>query len=209
MMYAPAHYQEDRLDLMLEVIRKYDFATLVTVSEGAPFVSHLPLLLEPAGQSLIGHCARANPQWRHFVQGQVVTAIFQGPHSYISPAWYAPEPDNVPTWNYVAVHVRAKAELIDEPEASYEVMRKLVDHYERKYKTGWALPPVANEELKSLLKGIVSFRLVIESLQGKFKLSQKQSASDRRTVIEELPRMMGEDGRQVAEYMKLVMGKPN
>lgn len=203
MIYSPAHYREERSDLIFEVMRRFEFATVVTIASNEPFVSHLPLILDASGNTLIGHCARANPQWRHFVDNGLVTVIFNGPHAYISPAWYQPKPDNVPTWNYVAVHVRAKAHIVDDVEESYSIMKTMVDHFEAKYKTGWSLPDEKSDELMSLLKGIVSFRLEIESVQGKFKLSQKQDGVSRENIIGKLPDYMGFEGAEVAEYMRM------
>ncbi len=207
MMYSPAHYQEERSDLILESIRRYSFATIITMGKEGPFVSHLPLILEGEGESqtLIGHCARANPQWRHFAEGQEVTAIFHGPHAYISPAWYLPLPDNVPTWNYVAVHVKGSAQIVENHTDAYRILKTVVRHFESEYGTGWSLPAHANTELEALVKAIVAFRIDIKDVQAKFKLSQKQTAADRENVIEQLPKFAGPEGSAVSEYMKLVM----
>src|SRR5215211_144800 len=103
-MYIPPHFAESVLPKLHEAIERYSFATLVSGSEGDLFASHLPLLVDrnqgPQG-TLVGHMARANPQWRA-AAGKEVMAIFHGPHAYISPTWYQ-APEVVPTWNYVAV----------------------------------------------------------------------------------------------------------
>lgn len=205
-MYSPPHYREGRDNLIVEVVRRFSFATLITAGTDGPFVSHLPLLLDETGRSLLGHCARANPQWRHFAEGQTVTAIFQGPHAYISPAWYRPQSDNVPTWNYVAVHARGKASLINAPEDVYASMQTLVRHFEAKYETGWSLPEAANADLEALCRAIVVFRIDIQETQAKFKLSQKEEPPNRENVIRQLPLSQGSDGAGVAEYMKKVLG---
>lgn len=204
MTYTPPHYLESRSDLILEVIQKYGFATVITSSSSGPFISHIPLVLENK-QTLLGHCARANPHWRHFAEGQIVTTIFNGPHAYISPAWYEPQVDNVPTWNYVAVHVRAKATIIEDQAEIYRAMVKLVNYFETKYKTNWSLPLAEDKELESLYKAIVVFRLDIQDIQAKFKLSQKQPSRDRENVITQLPSSQGSEGASLAEYMSRVM----
>ena len=203
MIYSPGHYKETKSDLIFDVIRRFSFATIISASPDGPFVSHLPLLLEN-DQTLLGHCARANPQWRHFAEGQTITSIFHGPHAYISPAWYKPQTDNVPTWNYVAVHTRGKAVLIEEPNETYAAMTKLVQHFETKYETGWSLPNDKSADLTALQKAIVVFSIEIQDIQAKFKLSQKQDSSDRETVIRELPKNQGHEGQLVADYMRVV-----
>src|SRR5262245_45723809 len=104
-MYIPAAFAESDQARLHEFIEQNSFGTLVSQGAGRPFASHLPFLLErdagPRGV-LVGHMARANPQWQD-AAGQTVLAIFTGPHVYISPSWY--EADQVvPTWNFTAVH---------------------------------------------------------------------------------------------------------
>jgi transcriptional regulator len=205
-MYTPAHYKAENSELILETIKRFSFSTVITQGPDGPCISHLPLLLEIKDnvRSLIGHCARANPQWKHFAEGQEVTALFHGPHSYISPAWYKPEPDNVPTWNYVSVHIKGKAQLIENTTDAYEILQTAVRYFESEYGTGWELPAQLNSELKNLLTAIVAFRIEIKDIQAKFKLSQRQTATDRANVIEQLPKIAGSDGAAIAEYMKRV-----
>ncbi len=206
MIYSPSHYKEIRPELAFEAIRQYSFATLITIDADQPFVSHLPLLLESNNKTLIGHCAKANPQWRHFVKNKQVTAIFHGPHAYISPAWYQPKADNVPTWNYVAVHIKGTVRILEKNAVAYEVMNKLVSHYEEIYGTKWTLPQEPNVELlDDLNRGIVVFEITIGDLVAKFKLSQKQDSIDRNSVIKNLPMVGGIDGQKVADYMTRVM----
>ncbi len=205
MMYSPAHYNEDRSELIFELIKEYEFATIITQGVDGPLISHLPLVLDVVDgkKILIGHCARANPQWKHFTEGQTLTVIFNGPHAYISPAWYQPEVDNVPTWNYAAVHIQGVATVHSEPARTYEILQKSVVRFEQKYQTGWQLP-APNRELDALVKGIVAFSIEIKSVQGKFKLSQNQPAINRDTVVQQLPKR-GNAGKEVADYMQRVM----
>jgi transcriptional regulator len=155
-------------------------------------------------KTLIGHCARANPQWKHFADGQLLAAIFNGPHAYISPAWYQPRPDNVPTWNYAAVHVQGTATIHKEPSLVYDVLQKSVAQFERQYQTGWQLPQKPNQDLEAMLNAIVGFTIEIKSIQSKFKLSQNVEVEDRATVIQQLPEF-GDVGAAVADYMKRVV----
>jgi len=108
-MYIPEPFKAANSERLAALIRDNSFGMLVTAPDGIPFVSHLPFLLDSSSGKygkLLGHMARANPQWRHFASCDEVLAVFQGPHAYISPSWYLSP--NVPTWNYAVAHVRGK-----------------------------------------------------------------------------------------------------
>jgi transcriptional regulator len=201
MLYVPAHYEEKQKELIAEVMHKFSFATIITQSSDEPFISHIPLLFDEENQVLLGHCARANPQWKEFADGKKVTVLFHGPHAYISPAWYQPKPDNVPTWNYISVHVQGCAELIEHPTEVYANMQRMVNHFETRYQTGWSLPEEVNEDLSRLASAIVVFQIKIKDIQAKFKLSQKQGVDDRKNVIKRLAKSQGAEGTAVAQYM--------
>lgn len=206
MIYTPDHYKENRSDLVLEIIRNYSFATLISQAEEAPVISHLPLLLEVSENKLFlyGHCAKSNHHWKHFNENQKVTVLFQGPHSYISPAWYEPKDDNVPTWNYVAVHVDGIANVISDVEQSYAILQSLTEQFENRYKTGWSLPKKSNLELSELLNFIVSFKIEIKQMTPKFKLSQKLDVVNRESVIQNL-KTLHDEQKAVSALMKRVM----
>ena len=113
-MYSPNHYKTEDRAFLLEFMRRYNFATLVTAKNEMPFATHLPFIIEETGENLIlsSHLARANPQWKDF-DGAEVLVVFAEPHAYISPMWYA-EKLSVPTWNYVAVHAYGKVKMFGE-----------------------------------------------------------------------------------------------
>jgi hypothetical protein len=131
-MYIPTAFAEPDLSKLHDFIDQHSFGLLVSQVDGLPFASHLPLLLErtagPHG-TLVGHMARANPQWREAV-GKTVLAIFSGPHAYISPTWYEAE-QVVPTWNYTAVHAYGKVETIEDEGALLDIVQKTVRVYEQ------------------------------------------------------------------------------
>ncbi len=208
MFYSPQHYKldpqkEELQKLSLQVINENAFASLISFepspvsSSGqspaqAPepqyFVTQLPLLLDYRGEDiyLIGHMARANPHWKSLSQQRKIFVLFQGPSSYISPAWYIEREDNVPTWNYVSVHVNGEFSIVSDPGGSYEILHRLTKKYESIFATGWRLPDQVPPALEPDLKAIVSFEIKITSMNGKFKLSQKQSPEERTRVIEGL-----------------------
>src|SRR5687768_12754302 len=139
-MYVPAHFGETDIGKLHDAIEQYGFALLISQNAGEPFASHLPLILDRGGGphgTLIGHMARANPQWKQ-AAGQPVLVVFSGPHAYISPTWYQAE-HVVPTWNYVAVHAYGRLELIEDTASAEDVLRRTIEVYESSQPAPWRL----------------------------------------------------------------------
>lgn len=182
-MYIPRSFAEEDRATLHAFMRQHAFAALVTVENGVPVANHVPFLVDaergPAG-TLVGHLARANPQWRGFA-GEAM-AVFQGPHGYVSPRWYAGAP-NVPTWNYAVVHAYGTPRVIDDAAAVLAVVRRLTEVYERENPRPWSVDEVPAEFVDRLLRAIVAFELPISRLEGKFKLNQNKTAADRAGVI--------------------------
>lgn len=180
-MYIPPHFQVRDPETLTAFLLTNSFASLVTIANGEPFATHLPLLYQPETNTLIGHLAKANPQCAHLASAESVLAIFTGPHGYISPRWYTHAPA-VPTWNYTAVHACGTPKLITEPEALTQILLMLEAHYEPE--------PIRYDEdfFVPKLKGIVGVEIEISRLEGKFKLSQNIPAESRAGVIETLKR---------------------
>ncbi len=131
-MYLPASFAVADSDRLAEVMRKFSFATLVTATDGVPFATHLPLLHRPQPGTLgvlVGHVARANPQWQHFTTEKESLAIFSGPHAYVSPSWYETELA-VPTWNYIAVHAYGVPRVIEDEAWLEALLDEMVQRYE-------------------------------------------------------------------------------
>lgn len=164
--------------------------------------SHLPLLIDreagPRG-TLLGHFARANPQWRH-AAGREVLVVFTGPHAYISPQWYEAE-RVVPTWNYIAVHAYGRLELIEEAAQVRDLLARMVRHYEASRPRPWSLDDQPADFVERLAKQIVAFRIPIERLEGKWKLNQNHPPERRERVIAALA-AGGPDEQAVARTMQ-------
>jgi transcriptional regulator len=178
-MYIPSHFRESDERVLAEFIDAHAFGALVTIATGAPFASHLPFLYDRDGRTLHAHVARGNPQWQHVAASPDVLVLFQGPHGYVSPTWYA-EP-GVPTWNYTAVHVYGRARVLDDAAATGPHVERLAARFER----GSAAPWVPDYDARRLA-GIVGIEIAIDEIQGKFKLSQNRSAEDRARVAARL-----------------------
>jgi len=205
-MYVPEHFAETDLEKLHDFMRQHSFASVVTQQDGAPFASHLPLLLDSSTGShgaLFGHMARDNPQWQDFAAGAEVLVMFHGPHAYISPTWYEPNPMSVPTWNFMAVHGYGEARILSEA-ALEKSLFQLVDEHEKSFPSPWKF------ELTQLMRGrmlgaIVGFEIKLSRVEGKFKLSQNRSQQDQRNIIAHL--MQSTYGKEVAHYMGNQLGR--
>jgi transcriptional regulator len=199
-MYIPASFQMSDASELHAFMRTHSFATLVTQGEGGMTATHLPLLLDveagPRG-TLLGHMARANPQWRD-VGGEVL-AIFPGPHVYVSPTWYE-SPGTVPTWNYVAVHAYGPLRLVEDRDGLHDILTRLVSVHERGMPRPWSYD-ASDPEIDTMLKAIVGFRIEINRLEGKAKLNQNHSEERRRKVIRALEAQADEDSQAIARLM--------
>ncbi|WP_417390978.1 FMN-binding negative transcriptional regulator [Gimesia sp.] len=207
-MYVPSSFAETDLKTLHRFIEQHSFATLVTNAGGSCFASHLPLLLDRSegefGQ-LTGHLAKANPQADQ-LQSKNLLTIFHGPHAYISPAWYESE-HTVPTWNYQAVHVYGSCALETDPARLKQILEQYVDFYESAQPTPWSIPDAETDFIDSLLPAIVGFRIKIERIEGKFKLSQNHTAERQQKVIKALQQQAGENQQEIAARMQAHLDK--
>jgi len=202
-MYIPRYFHEQDEEQLFTLMEQHGFALLVTAEGGVPVASHLPFLVErgaPGSARLLGHMARANPQWRTFQQGGEALVVFQGPHAYVSPSWYASEP-NVPTWNYAVVHAYGHPRLIEEPAEVLHLLRAVSAKYEAGRDRPWSLDQ-AEEYVHRISAGIVAFEIRLTRLEGGLKLSQNRSEEDRRGVMEALERSPSANDREVAALMR-------
>ncbi|MGV3724105.1 MAG: FMN-binding negative transcriptional regulator [Actinomycetota bacterium] len=180
-MYIPSSFREERLDVLHRLIRKNSFGTLVSHDGSGMTASHLPFLLreEPdANGVLLGHMARANTQWEAFASGAEALVMFQGPHAYVSPSWYATEL-SVPTWNYAVVHAYGTPRLIEDPASVRALLEATVAAYETSLPEPWTVDRLPDDFVEKLARAIVAFEIPISRIEGKFKLSQNRSEADR------------------------------
>ncbi|WP_163867668.1 FMN-binding negative transcriptional regulator [Myxococcus eversor] len=203
-MYIPRHFEERDARRLLELMTRHAFATLVTVGEdGAPFATHLPFLVEQDASGalrLLAHMALPNPQWRAFSAERDVLVIFQGPHAYVSPTWYATAPQ-VPTWNYATVHVYGRPQVIDAGDEVLRILRDTAARYEAGNERPWTLEQ-SQEYVDRLVGGIVAFELRVTRLEGKFKLSQNKGEADREAVMAALERSPFAGDTELAALMR-------
>lgn len=199
-MYLPKHFEEVEQSRLLEVMRSYNFATLVSCVEGVPFATHLPVLVreEPQGLVIDAHVAAANPHWRAFATESRALVIFHGPHTYVSPTSYR-STRRVPTWNYIVVHATGKVRIVPDAAEKLAIIGRLIDFHDPEF-----APRFADFEVElrnSLLAAIVGLEIQVERLEGKFKLNQHRLTDDRPELLREYE-AGDENHRAIANWMK-------
>lgn len=199
-MFIPKDFKVEDQEKLLKFIQENSFAILFSQDEEGPKATHLPfILINKEPPELIGHIAKANPQWKT-LNGKNVLIVFSGPHSYISASWYK-ERKNVPTWNYVAVHVEGTVEILQEADELLSILHQSVDYYENDFEEPWKMEDEP-ETVKRLLNGIVGIRIKIEKLEGKWKLNQNKSKENKENVIENLRNQDIYDSQKIADLME-------
>jgi transcriptional regulator len=200
-MYNPPLFKETDQGKLHDFIESHSFGLLVSAPGGIPVATHLPLLIErdtgPHG-CLVGHVARANPQWQG-LDGQQVLVVFSGPHVYVSPSWYEAE-NVVPTWNYVAVHAYGTFRLIEETDALTRILSASVATYEGSRPNPWFLD-TSTAFFQNRLQEVVGFRVEISRLEGKWKLNQNHPQERREKVIRILEDSADQDAKEIARLM--------
>ncbi|WP_209403298.1 FMN-binding negative transcriptional regulator [Pseudozobellia sp. WGM2] len=199
-MYVPDYQRNVNFEEIKQFLKEHSFGILVTYSKGRSHATHIPLELEQNEQGqnvLTGHIAKANPQWKQFSSEEEVLCIFNGANAYISSSWYKEE--EVPTWNYIAVHVYGKLSVLSEEEVMASLHR-LVDTYEKSSKKPVSLKNMSERILKQV-KGVVGFQIEITDIQARYKLSQNRE-QDHAKIISELEELDDEGSRAIAKEMK-------
>lgn len=173
-MYPPPHHQSNDIQKMIAVIKQFPLGMLVSAKDGQPFITHIPIIYNEASGRLVAHIDRQNPQVETLTHGAEVTVIFRGPDTYISPSIYSTE--QLPTWNYIYVHITGNITLIHEAEAVKQTMIDMTYFLEGdkpKFKLKKDDP-----RMNRLLPYIQAFDIEITNWEGKFKLSQDKNPTD-------------------------------
>jgi transcriptional regulator len=206
-MYVPTYFAEADLAQLDALAGAYPFATLVTLADGAPFVSHLPVLYQrdADGIEVRGHWSRANAQWKH---GGEATLILHGPQAYVSPGWYPDKEQaaRVPTWNYAVAHLAGALEILQDEADLASIVDDLSARFEAEVHAAdpahvpWRFE-FERDDIRSQLRGIVGFRMRPAKVALKFKLSQNHPAANVAAVAAKLA-VGGENQRAVASLMR-------
>jgi transcriptional regulator len=199
-MYVPAHFSFSEQGDIVAFMRRYNFAVIVSQVDGLPFATHLPFIVEERGEGniwLLAHFAKANPQWKN-LEDQSALVIFSEPHAYISPSLYEKE-QNVPTWNYVAVHAWGQARLIADEAGAFDLLEKQMQAFESAYLDQWSR--LSQEYKNAMVKGIAAFEIPVEKLEAKWKLSQNKKPQEQLNIMSHLLENEDRVVRQVGEMM--------
>jgi transcriptional regulator len=184
-LYIPEHFRVREHAAALAFMRANPFAILVSNTSDGPFATHLPLVIRGDDEHLIlrGHVAKANPHWQHLQQNPLCLTIFHGPHAYVSTSNYVTR-ENVPTWNYGAVHVYGNARVFSDAEELLGVLHELIPTFEAAYRAQWdELSPAYRQRM---LSHIVGFEIAVTKIEAKFKLSQNRTKEEQENVIASL-----------------------
>tara|TARA_R110000796_G_scaffold35017_3_gene90097 strand:- start:61984 stop:62595 length:612 start_codon:yes stop_codon:yes gene_type:complete len=199
-MYIPQYYKQTDLSEIKDFLIQNSFGILVNQVEGKPWATHIPLELdtdENGKDILVGHISKANPQAKNLAIADTILCIFNGPHAYISSSWYKEE--EVPTWNYIAVHIYGKISILTEEQVMAS-LHKLVDKYEKNSKKPISLKDMSEKTLRQV-KGIVGFQISIDDIQATYKLSQTRP-EDHSKIINELEETNITNAIEIAKAIK-------
>ncbi|TDM05231.1 FMN-binding negative transcriptional regulator [Macrococcus lamae] len=200
-MYIPKAFNVEEMSEVVSFINNHSFGILVTVQEGRPVATHIPLMIHQQGDDyyLTGHLANQNEQVNQLEENVMV--IFQGPHAYVSSSWY--DHENVSTWNYEAVHIYGKSRMLSQEELQGD-LTALLDHYEKGRPDGKTWDKLS-ESSKKQINGITGFEIKIEEVQAAYKMSQNRNARDYEQIITELEK--NQESITTAEEMKRLREK--
>jgi transcriptional regulator len=191
-VYLSQAFEETRPEVLQAMLREHPLGLLITQgADGAAVANAIPFMFEPAAVpadgpgTLHGHVARANPVWQD-AANRPALVVFQGANGYVSPGWYPSKADTgrvVPTWNYEMVQARGMLRVLDTAEAAHKLVSKLTQHHEAAQEHPWAVDDAPPDYINATLRAIVVIEIPLQSLVGKFKLSQNRSVVDRAGVI--------------------------
>jgi transcriptional regulator len=200
-MYIPDLYKNENQEDIQNFLHQNSFAILVNQTNGKLWATHTPLILETNAegkQVLVGHISKANPQAESFKSNDEVLVLFSGANAYISSSWY--DHENVPTWNYLAVHVYGKVRVYNHQQA-VDFLKKLVDKYEAKSEKPVRVENLSEKTMREA-RGIIAFEIEITSIEAQKKLSQNRDDKNYQNIITELEKTNDNQALDIANEMK-------
>jgi len=204
-MYIPSFNKFEDRQQVIAFMQRYSFATVITVIDDVPVATHLPVIVKEQGDKVVlrSHFAKANPQAKASIDKDVLV-IFTEPHAYISPKNYEKE-ENVPTWNYLAVHAYGKCAMLEGEDKKADLLQETIKFYDAAYLKQWEH---LSEKYKSgMMNGITAFEIEVTNLQAKAKLSQNRTELERHNIVTDLDQSPNSTEKELAEYIKR-MEKP-
>jgi transcriptional regulator len=199
--YPPRAFRETRQDVLLDFIRRRPFGQFVTTGADGPLACGAPFLVRegPSGLELIAHLARANPQ--AMTPEAPALVIFQGPDAYVRPGWYETKALTgraVPTWDYIVVQAKGRAQIIDDTSWLHDHLDALSAHQEQAFDDPWSPADAPADYIAQLTRGIVGLRVQVASLEGVWKLHQNHPRANRVGVVDGLTALGGDKAAAIA-----------
>jgi transcriptional regulator len=207
-MYEPAHFKEERLPVLHQLIRDHPLGTLVTATADGLNANHIPIVVDDtrgAFGTLCGHVARSNDVWKTFSPDVEALVVFQGPDAYVTPSWYPGKKEHgkvVPTWNYAVVHAYGPLVIRDDAAWMHAFLNTLTDHHEQPRTTPWHVDDAPTDYLQTMMGAIVGIEIPLTRLRGKWKVSQNRPTADRESVAAGLAAGDGEAARAMAGLVR-------
>jgi transcriptional regulator len=198
-LYIPAHYREEDHQKIIAFLKQNNFPAIVSFDGVKPIATHAPVEVtedENGKITIYGHFSRANPQWKTFGE-QELLLIFQGAHTYISPRWY--NHVNVPTWNYLMVHVYGTARMVQGDEL-FALLSRLVHQHE--VNTPYRLESLPQDFVQKEIKGVVGFAIDVSRIEAGYKLSQNRTDEDHQNIVRELDKRSDDASVMIARAMR-------
>ena len=198
-MYTPKYFRNEDQHAIKDFIRQNGFGILISATNGNLLATHIPLELSAEGTKLSGHISKGNPQGKDLPAAGEVLVVFSGPHTYISSSWY--DHDNVPTWNYIAVHVYGTIRLI-EGEELFHSLAQLIDKYEKNSADPVTVEKLTPAYMQQAMKGVTGFEINITRIEATQKLSQNRDRKNYTNIIHELDKRGDNDSTAIADAMR-------
>lgn len=199
-MYIPNQFNITDEAEKIDFMRRYSFATIVTVKNDIPIATQLPFFIDNSSDKLVlsSHFAMVNEQTK-YIENNASFVIFTEPHAYISPVHYDKK-ESVPTWDYIAVHAYGKVKIVKDEAAVINLLEQMIQFYDENYMAQWN--GLSDKFKKGMVKGIVAFEMEVTDLQGQKKLSQNKNETERQKIIEHLDRSDNSVEKEIASYIR-------
>lgn len=196
----PGAFEVVDKDELLAFISRWNFGDLITSLRGQLRVSHAPFLVVQQEMALYCHLGRHGGHIGDIMAAQELLLLFKGPHAYVSPRWYG-QKNTVPTWNFQCVTVKGRAQVVG-PAEVVTILDRLTQKHEAQYERPWRIGDVSREALQAMVREIVGFKIPIDEIYGKYKLSQNRGLDIQDMVIGGLVAGGSDMEREVAKSMR-------